>query len=255
MKWPSRIGKSWPFQDATVLATLGSVTHQTLSPTPRSTVRRGSNRAVTDRSALYAVLDAGLICHLAFVAGGAPVVIPTGYGRGGDTLYVHGSTGAASLRAAAAGAEVCVNVTLLDGVVYSRAVFHHSVNYRSATVHGVARQITEREEKLAALAVITNHLAPGSWDHAREPSKQELAKTAVLALDLAEAAVKIRAGGPGEEPDDLLPERNGKAWAGVLPLHRSWGEPVPDPDLPPGMTVPEHVTTRPTPYETRDSSA
>lgn len=231
------------------------MTQQALSPTPRSTIRRGHNRAMTDRSELYAVLDAGLICHLAFVAGGAPVVIPTGYGRDGDTLYVHGSTGAASLRAAAAGAEVCVNVTMLDGVVYSRAVFHHSVNYRSATVHGVARQLTGREEKLTALAVITNHLAPGSWDHAREPTKQELAKTAVLALDLAEAAVKIRAGGPGEEPDDLLPGRNGKAWAGVLPLRRSWGEPVPDPDLPPGMAVPEHVTTRPKPYETRDSSA
>ena len=233
------------------------MTQQALSPTPRSTIHRGKNRAVTDRSALYAVLDAGLICHLAFVAGSgdsaAPIVIPTGYGRSGDTLYVHGSTGAASLRAAAEGAEVCVNVTLLDGVVYSRAVFHHSVNYRSATVHGVARQLTGREERLAALAVITNHIAPGSWDYAREPSKQELAKTAVLALDLAEAAVKIRAGGPGEEPDDLLPENNGKAWAGVLPLHRAWGEPVPDPDLPPGVAVPAHITTRPVPYETRDS--
>jgi uncharacterized protein len=230
------------------------VTQQALSPTSRSTIRRGKNRAVTDRSALHSVLDAGLICHLAFVVDGAPVVIPTGYGRDGDTLYVHGSTGAASLRAAAAGAEVCVNVTLLDGVVYSRAVFHHSVNYRSATVHGVARQVTERDAKLAALAVITNHLAPGSWDHAREPTRQELAKTAVLALDLAEAAVKIRAGGPGEEPDDLLPENNGKAWAGVLPLHRAWGEPVPDPDLPPGVAVPAHVTARPAPYyETSDS--
>jgi uncharacterized protein len=253
MKWPFRIGKSWLFQSATALATLKAVT-ETLSPTPRSTIRRGKNRAVTDRSALYAVLDAGLICHLAFVVDGAPIVIPTGYGRGGDTLYVHGSTGAASLRAAAAGAQVCVNVTLLDAIIYSRAVFHHSVNYRSATVHGVARQLVDDDAKLAALAVITDHLAPGSWDHAREPTKQELAKTAVLALDLTEAAVKIRTGGPGEEPDDLLPENNGKAWAGVLPLHRTWGEPVPDPDLPPGMAVPAHVITRPAPYETSDSS-
>ncbi|MGH3762577.1 pyridoxamine 5'-phosphate oxidase family protein [Actinophytocola sp.] len=224
------------------------MTHQALSPTPRSTIRRGKNRAVTDRSALYAVLDAGIVCHLAFVADGAPVVIPTGFGRAGDTLYVHGSTGAASLRAAAAGAEVCVNVTLLDGVVYSRAVFHHSVNYRSATVHGAARQLTDRDEKLAALAVITNHLAPGSWDYAREPSKQELAKTAVLALDLTEAAVKIRNGSPGEEPEDLVPERNGRTWAGVLPLRHAWGEPVPCPELPSGVDVPAHVTARPAPF-------
>jgi nitroimidazol reductase NimA-like FMN-containing flavoprotein (pyridoxamine 5'-phosphate oxidase superfamily) len=224
------------------------VTTETLSPTPRSTVRRGKDRAATDRSALYAVLDAGLICHLGFVVDGAPIVIPTGYARDGDVLYVHGSTGAASLRAAAAGAEVCVNVTLLDGVVYSRAVFHHSVNYRSATVHGVARQLTDRDARLHALAVITEHLAPGSWDHAREPSRQELAKTAVLALDLAEAAVKIRTGPPGEDADDLTPERNGTAWAGVLPLRQTWGVPVPCPELPSGVDVPAHVTTRPAPY-------
>jgi uncharacterized protein len=231
------------------------VTSPTLSPTSRSTIRRGKDRAQADRSALYAVLDAGLICHLAFVAGEAPVVIPTGYGRDGDTLYLHGSTGAASLRAAAAGAEVCVNVTLLDGIVYSRAVFHHSVNYRSATVHGVARQLTDRDAKLAALAVITNHLAPGSWDYCREPSRQELAKTAVLALDLGESAVKVRTGPPGEDPDDLVPERNGSTWAGVLPLRQMWGEPRPCPELPAGATVPVHVTARPAPFaqETRDS--
>jgi uncharacterized protein len=229
------------------------VTQQALSPTERSVIRRGKDRAVTDRDALHAVLDAGLICHLAYVSDGAPVVIPTGYGRAGDTLYVHGSAGAASLRAAVSGAEVCVNVTLLDGVVYSRAVFHHSVNYRSATVHGVARQLTERQAKLAALAVITNHIAPGSWGYAREPTKQELAKTAVLALDLTEAAVKIRSGGPGEDPADLVPEHNGKAWAGVLPMRRAWGEPLPDPDLPGGVAVPAHVTARRKPYETRGS--
>lgn len=223
-------------------------TETTLSPTPRSTIRRGKDRAKSDRADLYAVLDAGLICHLAFAGAGSPVVIPTGYGRDGDTLYLHGSTGAASLRAAAEGAEVCVNVTLLDGIVYSRSVFHHSVNYRSATVHGIARQLTDRDAKLAALAVITEHLAPGSWDHAREPTKQELAKTAVLALDLAESAVKIRTGPPGEDPEDLVPERNGTAWAGVLPLRHAWGEPLPCAELPAGMAVPAHVGTRPAPF-------
>ncbi|MCT2584796.1 pyridoxamine 5'-phosphate oxidase family protein [Actinophytocola gossypii] len=214
-----------------------------LSPTERSTIRRGKKRAVADRGALHAVLDAGLICHLGFVADGAPVVLPTGYGREGDTLYVHGSTGAASLRAAAGGAEVCVTVTLLDGIVYSRAVFHFSVNYRSAVVHGRARAVTGRDEKLAALRVITNHLAPGSWEYAREPDQRELAATAVLALDLTEAAVKIRTGPPGDEQADL----DRPTWAGVLPLRRSWGPPDPCPELPAGVPVPEHVTSRPGP--------
>lgn len=218
-----------------------------LSPTPRSTIRRGRKRAVTDRAALAEVLDAGLMCHLAFVTpDGAPVVVPTGYGHEDGTLYVHGSTGAASLRAGA-GAEVCVNVTLLDGVIYSRAVFHHSMNYRSATVHGVARQVTDPDAKLHALRVITEHLAPGSWDHARGPSPQEFAKTAVLALDLTEAAVKIRTGPPGEEPADLAPDVVGRAWAGVLPLARSWGAPEPDDHVPPGTAVPDYVSARPGP--------
>ncbi|OLF18728.1 pyridoxamine 5'-phosphate oxidase family protein [Actinophytocola xanthii] len=214
-----------------------------LSPTERSTVRRGKTRSTSDRAALHAVLDAGLICHLGFVAEhGAPVVVPTGYGRDGDTLYVHGSTGAASLRAADGG-EVCVTVTLLDGIVYSRAVFHCSVNYRSAVLHGRGATLTDRDEKLAALRVITDHLAPGTWGYAREPSRRELAATAVLALDLTEAAVKIRTGPPGEEPADLTRP----TWAGVLPLHRSWGSPVPCPELRPGTAVPSHVETRPDP--------
>ncbi len=215
-----------------------------LSPTPRSTIRRGKNRAVTDRTALEQVLDAGIVCYLAFVTpDGHPVIVPTGYGHEDGTLYVHGSTGAASLRAGA-GAEVCVNVTLLDGIVYSRAVFHHSVNYRSATIHGVATPVTDRDAKMHALRVITEHIAPGSWDHARGPSPQEFAKTAVLALDLTEAAVKIRTGGPGEEPEDLTPDRVGASWAGVLPLVRTWGTPEPCRHLPADVPVPDYVSRR-----------
>jgi len=223
------------------------VSNTDLSPTPRSTIQRGKNRAVTDRSALSEVLDAGLMCHLAFVtAGGAPVVIPTGYGYEDDTLYVHGSTGAASLRAGA-GAEVCVNVTLLDGVIYSRAVFHHSMNYRSATVHGQAVQVTDPDAKMHALRVITEHIAPGAWDRARGPSPQEFAKTAVLALDLTEAAVKIRTGPPGEEPEDLASEEFGRTWAGAVPLIRTWGTPDPCPHLPSDVDVPDYISRRPGP--------
>ena len=157
-----------------------------LSPTERSTVRRGANRARTDRTDLYAVLDAGLICHLAVVVDGAPRVLPTCYGRDGDTLYLHGSTGAASLREGGAGASVSVAVTLLDGIVYARSVFHHSVNYRSAMVHGHAIPVSGEQARLRGLRAITEHLAPGSWDYTRAPTGKELAATAVLALDLAE---------------------------------------------------------------------
>jgi nitroimidazol reductase NimA-like FMN-containing flavoprotein (pyridoxamine 5'-phosphate oxidase superfamily) len=211
-----------------------------LSPTQRSTVRRGKNRAVAERDALYATLDAGLICHLAFVVDGAPIVIPTGYGRDGDTLYVHGSTGARSLRVAAEGVEVCVNVTLLDGVVYGRSVFHNSVNYRSTVIHGQARPITDPRDKLAALRVLTEHLAPGSWDYAREPTTRELAKTAVLALDLGEAAVKIRSGPPVDDDSDVAADA---VWAGVLPLNQEWGAPQPCPQAH-RHEVPAHVVNR-----------
>ena len=160
-----------------------------LSPTPRSTIGRLSERGRTDRSDLDDVLDAGLICHLALTVRDGPLVVPTGYGRDGDTLYVHGSTGAATLRAGAAGVPVCVAVTLVDGVVYARSVFHHSMNYRSAVVHGTAVPVVEREAKLHALSVITEHLAPGSWDYTRQPSRKDLAATPVLSIDLTEASV------------------------------------------------------------------
>jgi nitroimidazol reductase NimA-like FMN-containing flavoprotein (pyridoxamine 5'-phosphate oxidase superfamily) len=211
----------------------------TLSPTPRSTVQRGKKRAVTERSALHEILDAGLICHLGVVVDGCPLVLPTGYAREGDTLYLHGSSGALSLRTAGT-TDICVTVTHLDGIVYARSVFHFSVNYRSAVIHGRARVLTE-DEKLHALHVLTEHLAPGSWDHARRPNAKELAKTTALALDLTEASVKIRAGGPVDEEEDVAANT---AWAGVLPLTRSWAAPVPSPDLAPGWAVPEHVTGR-----------
>ncbi|MFC6093866.1 pyridoxamine 5'-phosphate oxidase family protein [Saccharothrix sp. BKS2] len=213
----------------------------TLSPTPRSTVKRGHQRAVTERPALHAVLDAALVCHLAVVVDGAPLVVPTGYGRDGDTLYLHGSTGARSLREAEAGVPVCVGVTVLDGVVYARSLFGHSLNYRSAVVHGVARPVTGREAKLHGLRVLTEHLSPGSWDYARQPTAKELAATSVLALDLTEASVKVRGGPPGDHEDDVAANER---WAGVLPVRAVWGEPEPDPSLVGDWDVPPHVVTR-----------
>jgi hypothetical protein len=212
-----------------------------LSPTARSTIRRGAGRARTDRAELYAALDAGLVCHLGVVLDGAPVVVPTVYGRLGDTLYLHGSTGAATLRAAAAGAPVCVTVTHVDGVVYARSVFHHSMNYRSAVVHGRARLVTDGAERTAGLRAVTEHVAPGSWDHARLPTRRELAATALLALDLAEASLKVRTGPPVDDPEDV---EEGGRWAGVLPLRAAFDAPLPCPELPAGTPVPPHVLAR-----------
>jgi len=217
------------------------VSTQTLSPTTRSTLRRGARRARTDRAELYAALDTALVCHLGLVVDGAPVVLPTVFGRDGDTLYLHGSTGAASLRAAAAGAPVCVTVTHVDGVVYARSVFHHSMNYRSAVVHGRARLVTDADERMAGLRAVTEHVAPGSWEHARLPTRKELAATAVLALDLAEASLKVRTGPPVDDDEDV--EAGGR-WAGVVPLSSTFGTPQPCALLPPGSTTPTHVVTR-----------
>lgn len=214
---------------------------QRLSPTDRSTIRRNAKRARTDRDDLHEVLDTGLICHLGLEIDGGPRVVPTGYGRDGETLYLHGSSGARSLREGGTGTEICVTVTHLDGIVYARSLFHHSVNYRSAMIHGRAREVTDAAEKWHGLRVISEQLAPGSWDHARQPDKKELAATAVLALDLTEAAVKIRTGGPGDDPGDI--EAN-QAWAGVLPLWTAWGEPEPADDLPASFGIPAHVRDR-----------
>ncbi|SDX54713.1 hypothetical protein SAMN05421504_10368 [Amycolatopsis xylanica] len=212
-----------------------------LSPTGRTTLGRKKIRAVTDRATLYSVLDEALICHLGVVRDGVPMVVPTGYGRDGDTLYLHGSTGAASMRKAATGIEVCVTVTLLDGIVYARSVNNHSMNYRSAMVYGEAKPVTEPEAKMHALHVISDHLAPGSWEHARDVNAKEFAAVSVLALDLAEASVKMRAEGPGDEPEDL--EAN-SAWAGVLPVYTVFGEPESDKEVPPVVPVPAHVSGR-----------
>ncbi|MGH3856986.1 MAG: pyridoxamine 5'-phosphate oxidase family protein [Pseudonocardiaceae bacterium] len=213
----------------------------TLSPTARSTLRRHRDRARHDRAELYALLDSVLVCHLGLVLDDAPVVLPTGYGRDGDTLYLHGSTGAASLLAAARGLPVCVTVTRLDGVVYARSAFHHSLNYASAVVHGTARKLTSETEVRHGLRTLVEHLAPGSWKHSRQPTSKELAATTVLALSLDEASVKVRTGPPIDDDADVAAAR---AWAGVLPLTPHWGTAVPCPHLPPNTPLPPHIARR-----------
>ncbi|MEU1992926.1 pyridoxamine 5'-phosphate oxidase family protein [Nocardia gamkensis] len=211
-----------------------------LSPTPRSTPTRLTDRARIDRADLDAVLDAGLICHLGVLLGGTPVVLPTSYGRDGDTLYLHGSTGAGNMRAAVA-TDISVTVTLVDGVVYARSAMHFSMNYRCAVVLGRAREVTDHDERLHGLRVIVDHAAPGAWSRVRPPSKKELAATKVLAFDLTEASVKVRSGGPQDDPSDI---DNGGVWAGVLPLRQTWDTPIDSADLDPGVRVPSDVLER-----------
>ena len=207
-----------------------------LSQTPRTTLHRLRERGRLDRTDLDAVLAAGLICHLGVVIDGTPVVLPTGYGRIGEQLYLHGSSANKSLLAAA-GQEVCVTVTLLDGLVCARAVFHHSMNYRSAVIFGTARLVEDPQEQLAALEAVTNHLVPGRWDHSRAPTRKELAATAVLALPLTEASVKVRSGGPKDDPEDY----DSDIWAGVLPAALTFGAAVPDPGRVRDVPVPGHI--------------
>lgn len=210
-----------------------------LSSTPRTTLRRLRDRAQTDRTALYEVLDAGLICHLGVVAGGEPVVLPTAYGREGDTLYLHGSSANGAFWAAD-GQRICVTVTHLNGLVAARSVFHHSVNYRSAVIFGTATIVKDEDERWQALRLITDHLIPGRWAAARQPTAKEMAATAVLSLPLTEASVKVRTGMPVDEPED----HDLDVWAGVLPISVTFGEPLPDPLLREEIPLPAHIHDR-----------
>lgn len=208
-----------------------------LPVTDRTRLRRHAERSRADRAELYAVLDAGMICHFGVMISGSPVVLPTAYGRVDDTLYLHGSSANRSLLAAD-GQQVCVTVTNFDGLVCARAVFSHSVNYRSAMVFGQAVLVTDPAERLAGLRAVTEHLIPGRWDAVRAPTRKELAATAVLRLPLAEASVKVRTGPPADEPADL----DSGVWAGVVPAAVRFGTPEPDPALPPQVAVPDHIT-------------
>jgi len=207
-----------------------------LSTTERTKLARLRERGLTDRAALHDVLDAGQICHLGVVIDGAPVVLPTGYGRIGDTLYLHGSSANRSMLAAA-GAEICVTVTLLDGLVCARSVFHNSMNYRSAVIYGTARLVTNADERMSAVQAITEHLIPGRWDNSRRPNRKEMAATAVLALSLEEASVKTRSGGPKDDDEDYALDY----WAGVLPVTVTVGAAQPDPLLRASVSVPAHI--------------
>jgi nitroimidazol reductase NimA-like FMN-containing flavoprotein (pyridoxamine 5'-phosphate oxidase superfamily) len=208
--------------------------------TARTRIRRIPDRAVTDRSALHAVLDAGLVAHLAVVDGGQPFVIPVGYARRGDEVIFHGSTASRLMRALAAGAPTCLTVTLLDGLVLARSAFESSMNYRSVMVLGVARRLVGQDE-LDALRHVSDHLLPGRWDDIRPPAPKERAATMTLALHLDECSVKIRTGGPQDVPSDLSDPRYSQVWGGHVPIHQQFGEPVPDEHSGAAARPPEYI--------------
>lgn len=182
--------------------------------TPRTTVRRIPQNAVYDRAAIDAILDEGLICHVGFVVDGLPYVIPMGFARAGDKLYIHGSAASRLLTSLADGVDVCLTVTLLDGLVLARSAFNHSMNYRSVIVFGKAIPVEEEVEKIEALRLFSEHMMPGRWRELRDPKPIELKATLVMSLPIAEASAKVRTGPPVDDEEDL----QAPVWAGVLPL-------------------------------------
>lgn len=209
------------------------------APSPRVRVRRHHERGRYDRSVIDGILDEALICHAGFVVDNQPYVIPTIHARDGDRLYLHGSAASRMLRTLKGGIPACVSVTIVDGLVFARSAFDHSINYRSVVVLGRAREVTDEAEKVNALRTIAEHIAPGRWDEVRPPAPPEIKQTTVLVMGLEEASAKVRSGPPKDEEDDLdLP-----VWAGELPIRMAAGEPVDDPSLAPGIARPPWLDT------------
>jgi uncharacterized protein len=203
----------------------------------RVRVKRLPARGSYDRETIDAILDEGMICHVGFVVDGQPYVIPTGYARVGDNVYIHGSSASRMLRRLAEGVDVCVTVTLLDGLVLARSAFHHSMNYRSVVILGRAELVDDHDEKNMALEAFTEHIIPGRWAEVRWPSELELKATTVLKLEIDEASAKIRTGDPKDDAEDYEMQ----VWAGVLPLLTVPGEPIADSKGDPTIEPPEYV--------------
>jgi nitroimidazol reductase NimA-like FMN-containing flavoprotein (pyridoxamine 5'-phosphate oxidase superfamily) len=218
-----------------VAATDNDYTPDVYLPTERSTPTRYASRASYDRAAVHAVIDEALVCHVGFIRDGAPVVLPTVHARNGDTLYIHGSSGGRF--SLLDGEPVGVTITLIDGLVLARSWLHHSAPYRSVVIHGTARVVRSDEEKLAAMAALIDHVAAGRSKETRPATRKELAKTAIVAMELAEVSLKSRGSHIGEEPEDLdLPY-----WAGYIPLALTAGAPVPDDGLAQGIRIPDNL--------------
>lgn len=207
--------------------------------TDRTKLRRLPARGSHELETIHQILDAAFLAHIGFSVSGQPFVIPTNFGREGETLYVHGSAASRMLKELSTGVPACVTVTHVDGLVLARSAFHHSMNYRSVVAFGTAHKIEDPEQKMHALRVISDHLIRGRWDEVREPNEKEMKQTSVLEFVIEEASAKIRTGGPVDDEEDYaLP-----VWAGVLPLSLKPAAPVPDGRLPQQTAVPNYVAT------------
>jgi nitroimidazol reductase NimA-like FMN-containing flavoprotein (pyridoxamine 5'-phosphate oxidase superfamily) len=210
----------------------------TFEKTPRNNVRRMPERGDYDTETIYAIVDEAKICHVGFAIDNQPFVIPTIHARYEDKLYLHGAKASRLLKHIAAGNPICVTITLLDGLVLARSVFHHSMNYRSVVLFGTGKIVEDDEAKMCALEVLTNHVVDGRWDDARKPTPKELNATTVVEMSLESASAKVRVGPPGDEDEDYaLP-----VWAGVLPLRQQAMDVIQDPKLSEGIPVPEYIS-------------
>jgi nitroimidazol reductase NimA-like FMN-containing flavoprotein (pyridoxamine 5'-phosphate oxidase superfamily) len=210
-----------------------------ITPTSRTTIKRLAEKTVVDRDTIYAILDEGLIAHVAWAdESGQPFVIPTGYARDGDRILFHGSSGAGMFRALAAGAPTCATITLLDGMVLARSAFESSMHYRSVVILGKC-EVLEGDEKVAALDVITDRMLPERRATLRPMLKKEIAATLILALPLTELSAKVSAGQPSDEGDDI----NFPVWAGVVPMKTVFESPIPADNLAPEFqTIPDYIS-------------
>jgi nitroimidazol reductase NimA-like FMN-containing flavoprotein (pyridoxamine 5'-phosphate oxidase superfamily) len=210
---------------------------ETLPVSERTRVTREPERAVYDRTVIQAILDEGFVCHLGFGVDGQTYVIPTMYARVGDAVYFHGSAASRMLRSVSSGLNVCLTVTLADGLVLARSVFNHSMNYRSVVVLGNAVTVEEPGEKFEALRAFTEKILPGRWNDARRPNERELKATSILKLPLSEVSAKVRTGGVEDEAEDYaLP-----VWAGIIPLRLVPGAPERDPRANPEIPTPAYA--------------
>lgn len=205
--------------------------------TERTKVRRRADRGTYDRETICRILDRDFICQIGFTHEGYPVVIPTIYGREENLLYFHGANASRMLKTMEQGLPISLNVTLTNGLVLARSAFHHSLNYESVTLFGTARVVSDSERKLRALKVISDQVLKHRWEEVRQPSEKELNATLVLELEITEGSAKIRAEGVGDDKADYELD----IWAGVVPILRSYGDPIPDDKLRPGIEIPPSV--------------
>ncbi len=208
-------------------------------PTSRTRVVREPDRGVYDRETVYGILDEAFLCHVGFAVDNQPFVIPTSFGRKDSDLYIHGSAASRMLRHMKDGIQICVTVTLLDGLVLARSIFNHSMNYRSVVILGKATLVDDPAEKLEALRVLSEHIIAGRWDDVRQPNERELKATSVLRLPITEFSAKVRTGPPIDDEEDY----SFPTWAGVVPLEVTMGEPIDDPKLDAGRSVPKYVSS------------